>query len=62
MKNKAYSTREFAKILNKNGYEMISCRGDHFKFQKGNDKIVINKDINKMVCRRLIKTHKLKYC
>lgn len=60
-KTKAYSTNEMARILLDNGFEYVSCKGDHKKFKRNNETVVINRNINKMVCRRLIKTHNLKF-
>lgn len=54
-----YSAREFKKILTRNGYHYESCNGSHFKYVKGNDSVVITKDLNSMVARRLIKEHNL---
>lgn len=58
-KTKAYSTKEFVRILLDNGYEFNRCKGDHKIFKKGKDSVIINNNINKMVCRRLVKEHNL---
>lgn len=60
-KTKAFSTQEMVRILLDNGFEYVSCKGDHKKFRRGRETVVVNKDINKMVCRRLLKTHHLKF-
>lgn len=60
-KTKAFSTQEMVRILLDNGFEYVSCKGDHKKFRKGNEIVVVNKNINKMVCRRLIKEHELNF-
>ena len=60
-KTKAYSTQELVRILLDNGFEYVSCKGDHKKFRRGNETVVVNKNINKMVCRRLIKEHRLSF-
>jgi len=60
-RTKAYSTQEMVRILLDNGFEYVSCKGDHKKFKRGNETVVVNKDVNKMVCRRLIKTHNLRF-
>lgn len=57
---KIYNTREFKDILSRNGYIYQYCRGSHFHYLKGKSEIVINKDLNPMVQRRLIKQYKLK--
>lgn len=60
-RTKAYSTQEMVRILLDNGFEYVSCKGDHKKFKRGSETVVVNKDVNKMVCRRLIKTHNLRF-
>lgn len=53
--------RTFVSILRKNGYTKIRSRGSHFVyFNRTNHRhIVINKDLNKMVRKRLIKEYEL---
>ena len=51
--------REIIPILRDNGYHYLRCRGSHFIFSNGQDSITVNKDLNKMVKRRLIKEHNL---
>ena len=46
-KTKSYNKREFNRMLIDNGFELSRIRGSH--------EIVINKDPNYMVVRRLIK-------
>lgn len=62
-KTKNWSTREFTKILSNNGYKYLRGHGDHYIYynEEINRKIVINKNINKMVCRRLLKEYDLKF-
>ena len=60
-KTKSYSTKEIIRILLDNGFEYVSCKGDHKKFKRGTETVVVNNDINKMVARRLIKTHNLRF-
>lgn len=60
-KTKAYSSNEFKKILSKNGFEFVRQKGDHRIYKRGDDIIMINKDLNKMVARRLLKTYNLKF-
>ena len=60
-KTKAYSTQEMVRILLDNGFEYVSCKGDHKKFRRGRETVVVNKDVNKMVCRRILKTYNLKF-
>ncbi len=52
--------REMQKILKNNGYKYIRCRGSHFIYSDGNNTIVVNKDLNRMVARRLIKQYQLR--
>lgn len=58
--SKTYSTREFERLLNDNGYKFIRQKGDHIIYRKENNTIVITKDLNKMVAKRLIKENNLK--
>ncbi len=51
--------RTFIPILKENGYYYVRCRGSHFTFSNGQDSITVNRDLNKMVKRRLIKEHNL---
>ena len=60
-KTKSYNKREFHRILLDNGFELARTRGSHYVFKRGDEEIVTNKDINKMVIRRLIKTHNLNF-
>ena len=58
-KRKTKQMREFEPILNANGYHEIRSRGSHFIYGNGKNQITVNKDLNKMVRRRLIKENKL---
>lgn len=60
-KTKSYNKREFHRILLNNGFELVRTRGSHYVFKRGDEEIVTNKDINKMIIRRLIKTHNLQF-
>lgn len=51
--------REMKKILRNNGYEYQRCRGSHFMYSNGKNTIVVNKDLNCMVAKRLIKQYNL---
>jgi len=60
MRTRDYSFREFDKILRNNNFEFKSSKGDHFKYVRDNDQIIITRrNPNKMVMRRLIKEHNL---
>lgn len=58
-KIKSYNKREFTRMLVDNGFELSRIRGSHYIFKRDNDEIVINKDPNYMVVRRLIKEFNL---
>lgn len=60
-KTKEFSSQEFIRILLDNGFEYVSCKGDHKKFRRGVETVVVNKNLNKMVARRLLKTHNLRF-
>ena len=60
-KTKEFSTQEFKRILMDNGFDLIRCKGDHYIYKRGGETAVVNKNLNKMVARRLIKTHNLKF-
>jgi predicted RNA binding protein YcfA (HicA-like mRNA interferase family) len=47
------------KVLYANGYMYMRCRGLHFIYSNGVNTIVVNKDLNAMVAKRLIKTYHL---
>ena len=51
--------REFEPILKANGYREIRSNGSHFIYSNGTNKITVNKDLNKMVRKRLIKENNL---
>lgn len=54
------NVREMKKILRDNGYEFQRCRGSHFMHSNGIYTVAVNKDLNAMVARRLIKQYHLK--
>lgn len=47
------------KILKANGYEYVRAKGSHFMYSNGQYTIAINKDLNCMVAKRLIKQYHL---
>ncbi len=53
------NAREMKKILRDNGYEYQRCKGSHFIYSNGVNTIAANKDINRMVARRLLKPYNL---
>ena len=58
-KYKSKNLREFEPILKANGYREIRSKGSHFIYGNGKNQITVNKDLNKMVRRRLIKENNL---
>ena len=58
-KMKVYNSREARQVIRKNGYEYTHSRGDHDYFVKDNKKIVLNRNLNRMVWERLVKEHQL---
>lgn len=55
----AFDFKNMIKILNMNGYRLIRTKGSHFIYTNGTRTISINKDLNVMVARRLIKKNEL---
>lgn len=53
--------REMKRILRANGYEYIRAKGSHFMYSNGIYTVAVNKDLNYMVARRLIKQYGLHY-
>lgn len=53
-------TREFIRLLNKNGYSRVHSTGSHLKYRKGERVLTItSKNLNNMIARRLIKEYQL---
>ena len=53
-------TREFIRLLNKNGYNRVHSTGSHLKYRKGDRILTItSNNINNMIAKRLIKEHRL---
>lgn len=61
MKYAVMNDREFARVLKANGYVIARHSGDHAIWYNADkkDSITVNKDINPMVMRRLIREHNL---
>jgi predicted RNA binding protein YcfA (HicA-like mRNA interferase family) len=61
LKYAVLNDREFACILKKNGYVIARHAGDHTIWynEEHKDSITVNKNLNPMVMRRLIKSHNL---
>lgn len=51
--------RHMKKVLYANEYMYMRCRGSHFIYSNGVNTIVVNKDLNAMIAKRLIKTYHL---
>ena len=60
-KNKQLNSREFAKILRKNGFEYVNhCKGSHLHYRRGNELIVLPvNNCNRMWTRRMVKEFNL---
>jgi len=54
-----FNFKTMCKILKQNGYILLRTKGSHFIYSNGNRTISINKDLNMMVARRLIKENQL---
>lgn len=55
-----YKLKEMKTLLNRNGWEHMRNKGDHYIYKKGNETIVITKVTNGAVAGRLIKKYNLK--
>lgn len=53
--------KEMKKILLNNGFKLVRSKGSHFIYSDGRNTISINKDLNCMVARRLLKQYNLEY-
>lgn len=53
--------KEMKKILLNNGFKFVRSKGSHFIYSDGRNTISINKDLNCMVARRLLKQYNLEY-
>lgn len=58
-KKREISEREMVRILLDNGFQYVSQKGSHKKFKRDNNTVVVNKDLNMCVARRLIKENNL---
>ena len=57
--NKVYNYREFAKILKKNNFEIKRYSGYHTIFVRDGRHVSVAKNLNRMICERLIKENNL---
>lgn len=55
----AFDFKSMVKILKANGFGLVRIKGSHFMYSNGKRTISINKDLNMMVARRLIKENEL---
>lgn len=53
--------KKMKKILLSNGFKFVRSKGSHFIYSDGRNTISINKDLNCMVARRLLKQYNLEY-
>ena len=60
-KNKQLNSREFAKILRKNGFEFVGHgKGSHLHYRRGKELIVLpSQNCNRMWTRRMVKEFNL---
>ena len=58
-KMKVYNSREARKIARKNGFEYEYSIGDHDHYRRGNQKLVIGRNLNRMILERLVKENNL---
>lgn len=54
-----YDFRRMQRILKDNRYELVRIRGSHFMYSNGHRTVSVNKDLNMMVAKRLIKEYEL---
>lgn len=59
MKQRVYNKREFNKLLITNGYKCIRTHGSHFIYKNKTETISVPLNLNRMICKRLIKEHNL---
>lgn len=57
---KAYSDKEFKRILRANGFVFDRCTGDHMIYKRGSEMAIVSRPMSKMIARRLIKELNLK--
>lgn len=55
------NAKEMKKILLNNGFKLVRSKGSHFIYSDGINTISVNKDLNRMVARRLLKQYNLEY-
>ncbi len=53
------NAKDMKKILANNGYRCERSKGSHFIYSNGVSTISINKDLNCMVAKRLVKEYEL---
>ncbi len=58
-KMKVYNSREARRVIIRNGYMYSHARGDHDYFVKDGQKIIIARNLNRMIWERLVKEYEL---
>ncbi|MDO4974942.1 MAG: type II toxin-antitoxin system HicA family toxin [Alphaproteobacteria bacterium] len=53
------TSRDFQKMVKRNGFEYIRCRGSHHIYKRNDKEIAIPNKLNRMIARRLIKENAL---
>jgi len=54
-----YDFKSMQKILKDNQFYLVRIKGSHFVYSNGERTVAINKDLNMMVAKRLIKENEL---
>lgn len=57
---KFINSKEMKKLLRANGYTLVRQKGDHCIFKNDIKTVVVNDDLNRMVCQRILKETGLK--
>lgn len=61
-----WSRKKVIQILRYNGYRYVDCKGSHYHWYRESDgdkiNLPMNKDVNPMLWRRIVKEHNLVIC
>lgn len=60
-KTKAFSDKEFKRILRDNGFVFDHGTGSHMIYKRGSETVIVSRPLSKMIARRLLKEYDLKY-
>lgn len=53
------SFKEAERVTLKNGFIYTGCNGDHFKYRRNGEVLVLNRKLNPIVWQRLVRQHRL---